>query len=199
MQKQLQLYYNKIKSIASVLPHWYNEGKGGVHMKKNNTLMSVVSALIMCFGFSITAFANSSWVWITNSRPYDVLPFVIVFTLVAETCVIAHFSKIESKSKVFVPVLIGNLISYAMPYINESQTMYGEYYGLKHSLDHGPSYTVGTAFLIMTLVAEFPVVYFSLKKKTENKRALAISIIAVNVLTTAAVALTERLICRGHW
>lgn len=168
-------------------------------MKKNNTLLSLTLGLLMSFGFSVSAFANSSWVWITKSRPYDVLPFVIVFTLVAETYAIAYFSKIESKSIVFVPVLIGNLFSYAMPYIVESQSMYGEYYGLKHSIDHGPFYTVGTAFLIMTLVAELPVVYLSLKNKTENKKALAISIIIINILTTAAVALIERIICRGQW
>ena len=168
-------------------------------MKRNNTFMSLTIALFMTFGFSVSAFANSSWVWITKSRPYDVLPFVIVFTLLAETYVIAYFSKIESKSRVFVPVLIGNLLSYAMPYIVESQSMYGEYYGLKHSIDHGPFYTVGTAFLIMTLVAELPVVYFSLKGKTENKKALAISVVVINILTTVAVALTERIICRGQW
>ena len=168
-------------------------------MKKNNTLMSVTFALIMTFSFSVTAFANSSWHWITKSRPYDVLPFVIVFTLIAETYAIAYFCKIESKSTVFVPVLIGNLLSYAMPFIIESQSMYGEYYGLKGALDRGPSYTVGTAFLVMTLVAELPVVYLSLKKKAENKKALAITIVAINVLTTVAVALIERIICRGQW
>lgn len=168
-------------------------------MKKNNTLMSVTLAFIMSFGFSLMAFANSSWRWITASRPYDVLPFVIVFTLVAETYFIAFFCKIESKSRVFVPVFIGNLLSYAMPYIVESQSMYGEHYGLKHSIDHGPFYTVGTAFLIMTLVAELPVVYLMLKKKAEDKRVLAISIVIINVITTVAVALVERLLCRGEW
>lgn len=168
-------------------------------MKKNNTISSLALGLLMSFGFSFSAFANSSWVWITESRPYDVLPFVIAFTLVAETYVIAYFSKIESKSRVFMPVLIGNLISYAMPYIVYSNSFYGEVYGLKHALDHSPYYTVGAAFLVMTLVAEFPTVYLSLKNKAENKKTLAISIVIINILTTAAVALVERLVCRGQW
>lgn len=166
---------------------------------KKNSFMTLTLALVMSFGFSLTALANSSWVWITESRPYDVLPFVIVFTLVAETYFIAFFCKIESKSKVFVPVLIGNFLSYAMPYIIEYQTMYGEYYGLKHSIDHGPFYTVGTAFLVMTIVAELPVVYLALRKKAEDKRVLAISIVIINVLTTVFVALLERVLCRGQW
>lgn len=164
-----------------------------------NKLMSFTLAFIMCFGFSVTAFANSSWVWISESRPYDVLPFVIVFTLVAETFAIAYFGKIESKSTVFVPVLIGNVLSYAMPYIAYSNSLYGEYYGLKHALDHSPYYTVGIYFLIMTVAAELPVVYFSLRKKTNDKKALAVTVMAINVVTTVAVALTERLICRGQW
>lgn len=167
-------------------------------MKKNSFMTSVLS-LIMCFGFTLSVSANSSWVWITKSRPYDVLPFVIVFTLVAETYAIAYFSRIENKSRVFVPVLIGNALSYAMPYIVYSNSLYGEFYGLKHALDHSPYYTVGIYFLAMTIVAELPVVYLSLRKKTENKKALAISIVVINALTTLAVALIERFICRGQW
>lgn len=164
-----------------------------------NKLMTFTVALIMCFGFSFTAFANSSWVWISESRPYDVLPFVIAFTLVAETFAIARFGKIEDKAKVFVPVLVGNLISFAMPYTGYSQSLYGEWYGLKHTLDHSPYYTVGLVFLVMTVVAELPVVYFALKKRSGDKKTLAISIVVINVLTTIATALTERLICHGHW
>lgn len=166
---------------------------------KKNSFMTFTLSLIICFGFTVTAFANSSWVWITESRPYDVLPFVIVFTLVAETYTIAYFSKIESKSKVFVPVLIGNALSYAMPYIAYSNSLYGEVYGLKHALDHSPYYTVGVYFLVMTIVAELPVVYLALRKKAENKKTLAICIVAINALTTLALALIERFICRGQW
>lgn len=166
---------------------------------KKNSFMSVVLALFMCSAFSVTAFANSSWVWITKSRPYDVLPFVIVFTLIAETYVIAHFCNIESKCRVFIPVLAGNFLSYIMPYVVYSKSLYGEVYGLKYAINRGPCYTVGTAFLIMTLLTELPVVYFSLRKRVQDKKVLAITVIAVNVLTTIAVAATERFICRGRW
>ena len=166
---------------------------------KKNRLMTFTLALIMSFGFSLTAFANSSWVWITARRPYDLLPFVIVLTLVSETFFIAFFAKIESKSRVFVPVLAGNLLSYAMPYIFYSHSLYGEYYGLMHALDHSPYYTVGIHFLVMIIVAELPVVYLSLRKKAEDKKVLAISIVIINVLTTVFVALLERVLCRGQW
>ena len=71
-------------------------------MKKFNTLSAVLSALILSFAFSVSASANSSWVWITQTRPYDVLPFVIVGTLVAETLLIDRAGKIEKAFKYFI-------------------------------------------------------------------------------------------------
>lgn len=167
---------------------------------KKNKFMTITLALVMCFGFSFTAFANSSWVWISESRPYDVLPFVIVLTLVAETYVTAYFGKIESKSKVFVPVLIGNILSFLTPYLFYSQTTpYAGAFSLGYILERGPFYTVGIHFLVMTVAIELPVAFLSLRKKAGDRKALAISIVAVNALTTLLTALAERLLCQGHW
>lgn len=167
---------------------------------KKNSFMSFMLALIMCFGFSVTALANSSWVWISESRPYDVLPIVAVITLVAETYAIAFFGKIESKSTVFLPVLIGNILSFITPYLFYSQTTpYAGAFSLGYILERGPFYTVGTHFLVMTLIAELPVVFLCLRKKAENSKALAIGIVAVNILTTLLTAFAERLLCQGHW
>ncbi len=169
-------------------------------MKKNNFCMSFFTALIMSLSFSVTAFANSSWRWITESRPYDVLPFVIVFTLFTETYFIKHFCNIERTDRVFIPVFIGNIISYAMPYITDALIVRSEHlYTLSEFWDRGHFYTVGTVFLLMTLVAEIPVVYAFLKKKATNPKTLLKAAFAVNVLTTVIVALTERIICRGRW
>ena len=169
-------------------------------MKKNNFVVSLITAVALSFGFSVVTFANSSWAWITQSRPYDVLPFVIVFTLVAETYVIKAVSGIRTAGEVFVPVLLGNLLSYAVPYITYSQTTpYAGAFSLGYILERGPFYTVGVAFLITTLVVEIPVVYMFLKKKTEEKRNLILADIGVNAFTTVVVAIIERVICRGRW
>lgn len=72
--------------------------------------------LIMCF-LPTFAYANSSWRWISDTRPYDVLPFVIIITLAAETISIIKFSHIGNKVKTFLIVLIGNILSFAAPYI----------------------------------------------------------------------------------
>lgn len=169
-------------------------------MRKNNWCVSLVAALVLSFAFSFSAAANSSWRWITESRPYDVLPFVIVFTLLIETYAIKHLCAIERTDRVFVPVLIGNIISYAMPYAAYSQTTpYAGAYSLGYILERGPFYTVGIVFLLMTLIVEIPVVYAFLKKKANSKNTLIKVTFAVNVFTTVLVAITERVICRGKW
>ena len=174
--------------------------KGGFVMKKNNLCVSLILVIFFSVGFSFTALANSSWVWITESRPYDVLPFVIVFSLVAETYAIKIFAGVKNTAEAFVPVLIGNILSYALPYVDHSQiTPYAGYYTLAQIIETGPHYTVGTIFLVITLAVEIPVVYLLLRKKAENKKHLIYVTLAVNIITTVVVALIERIICRGHW
>lgn len=169
-------------------------------MRKNNFCISFFTSLIMLSPFSVTALANSSWRWISESRPYDVLPFVIVFTLFAETYVIKHFCRIDKTDRVFVPVFIGNIISYLMPYAVDVLLVHSEHLmTVREFWQRGHFYTVGTVYLFMTLIAEIPVVYSFLKKKATDPKTLFKVTFAVNVLTTVIVALTERIICRGRW
>ena len=161
--------------------------------------LSAVTTIIM-MAFFITASANSSWVWISETRPYDILPFVIVGTLLIETLAVNILSKIDNWYKTFFAVLVGNIISFIAPYIGYSNSLYSQIgYTLSQIIDRGPYYTVGVAFLILTIVIELPIVYFMLKKSVESKKKLAVTIVLVNIVTTALVALIERLLCYGHW
>lgn len=151
-------------------------------------------------GFSLTAFANSSWVWISETRPYDVLPFVAAATLIIETAALNLSLKINNWSRTFVGVLIGNLISFAVPYIGYSNTTpYSGYLSLTEILNRGPFYTVGAAFLIVTVAVELPFMYFWLKKDVKNKKLLIFVTVLANIVTTGMVALCERLLCEGHY
>lgn len=164
---------------------------------KNLSVLGITAILLTCFSFS--AFANSSWVWISETRPYDVLPFVAVATLIIETAMLKGFLKLPDWHKTFVGVLIGNLISFAVPYIGYSNTT--PYYDmpLSYILERGPFYTVGAAFLFLTLVIEVPFIYFFLRKETENKKLLILVTMLSNVVTTVMVAAAERLLCEGHY
>lgn len=169
-------------------------------MKTYRTITNTAITILLIGCFTLTAFANSSWVWISETRPYDVLPFVIVGTLLIETAAINLLLKVGNWHKVFSGVLIGNLISFAVPYIGYSNTTpYAGYYTLGEILNRGPYYTVGGAFLIITVLVELPFMYFWLKKVvTDKKKLIAVTVIA-NVVTTFAVAAVERIFCEGHY
>lgn len=169
-------------------------------MNRYKLITNTVTTSMLIFIFSLTAFANSSWVWISETRPYDVLPFVAIATLIIETAALNGFLKIGNWHRVFTGVLIGNLISFAVPYIGYSNTTpYAGYYTLTQILQRGPFYTVGAAFLIVTVAVELPFMYFWLKKSVKNKKLLVLVTVLANVVTTAMVAVVERVLCEGHW
>ena len=159
---------------------------------------SIVSAMVLTAGtacaLSLTASANSSWHWISSTRPYDLLPIVIAVTLTLETLALTRFAKVQPFSKVFCMVLLANSVSFAVPYIGDHTP-----YTFSQALEHVPMYTVGVAYLIVTLLAEMPVVYLTLRKHTDKPKRLLWVTLGANAVTTALTALAERLLCRGTW
>ena len=165
---------------------------------KITTNLSVTFPLFAGFIFSVSA--NSSWVWISEKRPYDLLPFVALATLLIETLGYSFLLKTENFYRTFSGVVVGNLISFAVPYIGYSNTTpYAGYYTLTQILNRGPFYTVGTAFLVITILVELPFMYFWLKREVENKKKLVAVAILLNTVTTVMVAVVERVFCEGYY
>ena len=54
-------------------------------------------------------------------------------------------------------------------------------------------------FVILTLVLEIPIVYNLLKKHVDSKKKLLWSIVGSNIVTTAMVAVIERMVTDGYW
>lgn len=106
--------------------------------------------------------------------------------------------------KVFLVMLLGNLISFCIPYIGaaldpvfhipghpwQSVLMYAEPL---------PFYTVGAFYLLLTIAAELSIEYGLLRKSAGDSRRLLYTIIGVDTATTIFVAATERIFCYGHW
>ena len=169
-------------------------------MKKYKITTNFSVTLMLLAGFIFSVSANSSWVWISEKRPYDLLPFVALATLLIETLGYNYLLKIENFYRTFSGVLIGNLISFAVPYIGYSNTTpYAGYYTLTQILNRGPFYTVGAAFLLITILVELPFMYFWLKKEVENKKKLVAVAILLNTVTTIMVAVIERVFCEGYY
>ena len=170
----------------------------GCGMKRK---LFLVSFIILMLVPSIVS-ANSSWHWISSTRPIDILPFVILVTLLIETLMIIKLNKINSIVKPIVVIIIANLMSFVMPflvYFLPNELGMSGYENFLKMINHWPTYIAGIGYLFMTLVIEVPIVYNLLKKECDNKKMFLKVIIAANILTTLLTALAERVICVGQW
>ena len=167
-------------------------------MKKYRVLFATLLSYMYIPMFCVTAFANSSWRWISETRPYDVLPFVVVGTLLIEILGVCLLNKTKAFYKVCFFVSVGNILSFAAPYLF-LRIIPDAIYTYEQMLEHTPFYTVGIAYLLVTLAVEVPTVYYALKKSVQNKKRLLLTVIGANVLTTVFTAIVERVFCAGTW
>lgn len=174
-------------------------------MKKDYSI--VISAFLCCFlllCIPMTVFANSSWHWLT-SNPLPMLHWAIAGTLIVEVIIIYPINHIKNKAKPAVVVFIGNIVSFLTPlmFIGITPVIFEEnenfFSRISRMADKLPFYLIGFAFLLLTLIVEIPIVYFSLAGNVNNKKRLIASIIVANTITTIAVGLIERMIYRGSW
>ncbi len=121
--------------------------------------------------FPATAYANSSWRWISQTRPFDVLPFAVALTLLAEFLFLRFTNRIARPFFLFAAVCLANLASFLLPYAIYLNGLYA----FEESLEHLPVYIVGLGYLFLTLVAELPVVYCSLRGLVAGKKRLLLS------------------------
>ena len=156
-------------------------------------------ACSLTFLWANTAFANSSWIWITKTRPVDVFPWAAAATVLCEWLLLLRFARVTRHAKALGIVAAANLASFAVPYALSLFAFGIDGLAFSEYLDHWPSYTVGAAFAAATLVIELPAVYFSLRADAPDRKRLVWTTIASNVLTTAFIAAVERLLCRGRW
>lgn len=148
---------------------------------------------------ALSVSANSSWVWLSETRPLDLLPAVIVLTLAIEITAVLFALKKRNFRKVLLVVTLANLLSFAAPYLFNylRYTMNG--FSYRMYLEHWPSYIVGTVYLAVTLVIELPVVWLSLRKDTDYPGRFALVILLANAVTTGLTVLAEELFCSGRW
>lgn len=156
-------------------------------------------ALLLCL-LPLTSSANSSWRWISETRPYDVLPFVALITIAIETAALWWTLGKRYLTKIAVVVVIANLLSFAAPYLDIYFGIFEvRLYPFWQTLERFPSYTVRGVYLTATLIIELPVVFVSLRKHAERKGSLLLTAACANLVTTLLTAAAERLFCYGQW
>lgn len=169
---------------------------------KNKLLYIIVSVVGVSSTLCIHASANSSWRWVSETRPYDILPFIIALTLIAETLAYVFIAKIKRPVKVLAVVTIANHLSFLAPYIIGYFGYTGEMtYTFDFALEHLPYYTIGIDYFLTTILVEFPVIWFSLKNDVHDSKTVRfiLTIIGANAVTTLICAAAERAIAYGVW
>lgn len=164
-------------------------------MKPYKGISAGLLAVWTACALALTASANSSWHWISSTRPFDLLPLVMAVTLAIETVALTHIAQVRPTGRVLCIVLLANSLSFAVPYILVDPAPYS----YSQLLEHYPVYTVGIAYLIATLLVELPAIWLTLRKNTDRPMRLVLTALGANVVTTLITALAERLFCRGSW
>ena len=165
-------------------------------MKKRITKVIVITCFVLLI-IPQAVFADSSWCWLTDTRPFDILPPVALATIVIEVLAIWLIPNTGKLMKTAVAVILANAASFLLPYaLLLNDPVYPKFDDM---LNAGPNYIVGAGFVILTLVLEIPIVYNLLKKHVDSKKKLLWSIIGSNIVTTAMVAVIERMVTDGHW
>lgn len=178
-------------------------------MKSNKVIISIILASAIIITFPITAYANSSWCWLSQTRPYDLLPVAIIVSLLLEILSINHIAKVKDLKKVIPVVMLANLVSFLLPYVWLSidpmnvYAMFPDGEGLfriiGRSVEHTPVFTISIFYLVLTILIEVPIVFLFLRKVAINKKALILTIIIANVITTAFTFVVEHIFCYGAW
>ena len=166
-------------------------------MKRRVAIRIIVLSSLMLLILPQAVFADSSWCWLTDTRPFDILPPVALATIVIEVLAIWLIPHTGKLMKTAVAVILANAASFLLPYaLLLNDPVYPKFDDM---LNAGPNYIVGAGFVILTLVLEIPIVYNLLKKHVDNKKKLLWSIIGSNIVTTAMVAVIERMVTDGYW
>lgn len=178
-------------------------------MNRNKTLLTLIIATALVITFPITTYANSSWYWVSQTRPYDLLPIAIIVTLLIEVLSINYIAKIRNLKTVIPTVALANLFSFLLPYLwitidpMNVYAMFPDDEGLfkiiERSVEHTPIFTVSIFYLVLTLLIEVPIVFLFLRKRALKKKVLISVIILSNTITTAFTFALERIFCYGAW
>ena len=166
--------------------------------KSKPALRILIAIMALIVLLPANAFADSSWVWISEKRPFDILPWVALGTILIEWLSIWLIPRTGHAFKVLGIVMVANAASFLLPYafLKADLSWYGTFEDI---LDSGPHYIVSGVFLLLTLLVEMPIVYNVLKSNVQDMKKLQLTIIISNVITTAGVAIIERLITEGYW
>ena len=172
-------------------------------MNYHRTRIVFLTAFIFAVSSSF-AYANSSWIWLTDNRPWDILPWVAAATIIIEAFAIWWIPKTGHFVRVLITAILANLASFLIPvfvWYSADRFMYDTFQSYLDKMSYFVNLSVEgfMGYLGFTLLIEIPMVVLSLFFITEKRKTLVLTVIGANVVTTAMVAVIERLYADGIW
>ena len=169
-------------------------------MQKRRRYSVAICLLSLTALLATPVFANSSWRWLSDTRPYDLLPIAIVMTLTIEILVINFLPRVNKLPKTAFWVTLSNLMSFGSTYL-VTYLSSGVVKSFDEMLEYTPVYTIGLWSFLLTAAVEIPLVQWKLSKGFDEKRQcrLLVTLLCVNALTTALVFTLERTLAPGKW
>lgn len=148
--------------------------------------------------YPLTVYANSSWVWLTQTTPLTVLPFAIIGTLAIEILSVIFVIKPAKRLKAAIIITLANVFSFAAGYfLGAIDLEVG--YTIMDVIMHTPHYIISIIYLLLTLIIEMPVVGCSLWRDTTNKNLFIALIVASNIVTSILVSVCEGIFAPGSY
>lgn len=164
-------------------------------MNNKNKIITVILCIFVFILSTVSVFADSSWIWISETRPYDLFPIVIILTLIVEIIAINYWAEVHMLLKTCIVVTLANLASFLIPYwitvYIDGVHQYPDTLNDYHSIVIGP-------YLILTFMLEVPIIMLLLKKNADKKKLFIVTLVA-NVLTTLMVYAIEKIFCEGYY
>ena len=169
-------------------------------MKKHRWYSIAVCLFGLSAMLATPIFANSSWRWLSDTRPYDLLPMAIVMTLTIEILAINYIPRVNKLAQTTFWVTLGNLMSFGSTYLF-TYLGSGVVKTFDEMLEYTPVYTIGIFSFLLTAAVEIPLIHWRLSKGFDEKRHrnLLLTLLCVNGLTTALVFILERTLASGRW
>ena len=150
-------------------------------MKQKQRMFRLGGCAAVCLLLGVRVYANSSWVWISETRPFDVLPWVAAATILIEAAAVRWIAKVPDWRKILPCVVLANLLSFAAPYV---LALFDPVHTFSQAIGNTPLYTVGAAYLVLTLAIELPACYHMIGTEPANRKRLLWTLAGANTVTT---------------
>ena len=166
-------------------------------MKKYNFLSSFLIALLLMFTFpTVISASEYSWTWLSDVRPYHLLPLTVAVASTVESLSLIYVAKVTYKSKTVFFTILCNIISFAAPYV--AIHLFDDE-GLASIETSNPYGILRIAYVGAILFFEWIAIFIALGDYVESEKRLLWTIFGSNAVTTVLVIIIENILAPGRF